>query len=155
LVRRNWPGDIECKLCGILEITDHIMFRCVMAQFVWCVCRDAFGWSQVPDGVDNFQETLLWLADKQTRTLLIFLFGCVSWSLWLIRNDLVFNNVVVSSPEVGVYRLISFMQRWSILSKGQQQVKAAIGRLQLQLSVLRQSEGAGDTCGALVYRRAS
>lgn len=34
LVKRNWPGDIECKVCGQVESTDHILFKCDMVQFV-------------------------------------------------------------------------------------------------------------------------
>jgi hypothetical protein len=58
-------------------------------------------------------------ADKKTGDFLTFLFGCVAWSLWLIRNDFVFNNVVISAPVVSLYRVLSFMQRWGVLSKGE------------------------------------
>jgi hypothetical protein len=39
----------------------------------------------------------------------VFLFGCLAWGLWLTRNDLIFNNIVASTPDVGVLRMISFM----------------------------------------------
>jgi hypothetical protein len=29
LTRRNWKGDINCPLCGVVEDVDHVMFRCV------------------------------------------------------------------------------------------------------------------------------
>lgn len=46
-----------------------------------------------------------------------FILGCIAWSLRLIRNDFVFNNVFVASADVVVYRVISFMQRWAPLHK--------------------------------------
>ncbi|XP_066160954.1 uncharacterized protein [Oryza sativa Japonica Group] len=33
------------KLCGHLETTNHILFNCVMARLIWCICRDALGWN--------------------------------------------------------------------------------------------------------------
>ena len=70
---------------------------------------------------------------------MIFLFGCVAWSLWLIRNDFVFNDVVITSPVVALFRAISYMQRWKILSKGEdrRKLEEVIEMLKLQSSVLQ------------------
>jgi hypothetical protein len=40
----------------------------------------------------------------------------VWWTLWLNRNDLVFRNKLVSSPNAVLHKLLIFMQRWTILS---------------------------------------
>ncbi|OEL35741.1 hypothetical protein BAE44_0003241, partial [Dichanthelium oligosanthes] len=131
LVQRNWPGEIECKLRGLVETIDHIIFRCTIASFVWCVCRDALGWQHVPVGVENF-ESFVWCADKHSRDLLIFLFGCIAWSLWL------------EMTLFGVYRMMSFMQRWVILcrTEDRQRVEEVLIRLKLRLSALpHQFEG--------------
>jgi hypothetical protein len=45
----------------------------------------------------------------------IFLFGCCVWIIWIIRNNFVFNNVVLPSPELAVFPVISFMQRWMVI----------------------------------------
>lgn len=105
-------------MCGREETTDHIIFRCALAQFVWCACSDTQKWRRTPASVADWQENFLEGAQRGSRCFLFFLFGCVAWSLWLIRNDFVFNNVLVSSPDVGIFRVISFMQRWAILEKG-------------------------------------
>jgi hypothetical protein len=55
-------------------------------------------------------------SNRDNRTF-AFLFGCLTWSLCLIRNDLVFNDVIISSPDVGIFRAISFLKKWKILSK--------------------------------------
>jgi hypothetical protein len=41
----------------------------------------------------------------------IFLFVCLAWSLWLIRNDLIFADVIITSLDASVFRAISFMQK--------------------------------------------
>ena len=118
-------------MCGQLETTDHIIFHCALAQFAWCFCRDSFDWSCSPLSVENFQEQFLESADKKNRAFLCFLFGCVAWSLWLIRNEFVFRNVLVSSPDVCVFRIISFMQKWEVLTKTEDRVVLAQARQKL------------------------
>jgi hypothetical protein len=75
----------------------------------------------------------------KTNSLFVFIFGCFAWSRWLTRNDLVFNDIVVTHPDVIVFRTISFMQKWKILLKEQEQrwMDSVISKLQLQLSLLR------------------
>jgi hypothetical protein len=74
--------------------------------------------------------------------LFVFLFGCLAWNLWLIRNDLIFNNLVVSSPDVCIFRSISFMQKWSILHKEKARlwIASVIHKLKHQLSLLNSED---------------
>jgi hypothetical protein len=65
--------------------------------------------------VESFQEGVLEGADNKTKNFLIFLFGCIAWRLWLIRNNFVFRSIVVSSPDVSVYRVLSFMEKWEVM----------------------------------------
>jgi hypothetical protein len=111
----------------------------MLPKFLWHFCKDTFAWNLVPENVEQFQEGVQERSDKKTKSVLIFLFGCVSWSLWLIRNDFVFNNIVISAPEVGIYHFLSFMQRWRVLCKGKDrlQVDIAVQNLQLQLAALQ------------------
>jgi hypothetical protein len=68
----------------------------------------------------------------------LLLFGAVAWSLWLIRNEFVFQNLVVSSPNVGIFISISFLQKWKMLNKetGQQWIDSMTRRLNHRLSSL-------------------
>lgn len=70
------------------------------------------------------------------------MFGCLAWGLWLTRNDLTFNNLVASTPNVGVLRMISSMQKWSVLhkEKAQQWTGSVIHKLKLQLSLLNSED---------------
>ena len=89
-----------------------------------CVQRSEGG-HRAPTSVHEWQENILEGVQRETYRFFIFLFGCVVWSLWLIMNDCVFNNVVVSSPNVGISRVIFFMQRWAILAKGDGRLRIA------------------------------
>jgi hypothetical protein len=40
LKKKNWPGPIECKLCGQIKSTFHSFFHCEVAHFLGGVCRD-------------------------------------------------------------------------------------------------------------------
>jgi hypothetical protein len=48
LKNKKWKGDIRCYLCGRVEDTDHIFFRCSIAQFVWCCLHDIFALHGIP-----------------------------------------------------------------------------------------------------------
>jgi hypothetical protein len=103
-----WSGPIECKLCGIHESTKHIFFECAMARFCWCVVREVMAWPGPPSCPDDIFKSCRVNSNRHSKRLL-FLFSGVAWSLWLIRNELVFQNLVVPAPNVGIFRSISFM----------------------------------------------
>jgi hypothetical protein len=46
--------------------------------------------------------------DKRNGKL-VFLFGVVSWTIWLNRNDLVFNSKSIATPRALIFKLISFL----------------------------------------------
>ncbi|BAH92500.1 Os04g0177400, partial [Oryza sativa Japonica Group] len=54
LAKKGWSGSVLCLLCGEPETTKHIIFRCPMATFVWCLCRDVLGWDRIPVNFDDF-----------------------------------------------------------------------------------------------------
>jgi hypothetical protein len=141
LKKRNWSGSVACKMCGVLESTSHIFFHCALASFCWCMCRDVLGWPFLPSDAANVFNFCYNSSNKQTRRVL-YLFGAVSWSLWLIRNEFVFQNIVIHSPNVGIFRAISFLQKWRVMNKETEQlwIDAVIQKLNLQLSSLRLEE---------------
>jgi hypothetical protein len=47
--------------------------------------------------------------------------------LWLNRNDLIFNNKIISSPRALIFCLISLMQHWVVASTGAS--RAALERM--------------------------
>lgn len=141
LKKRNWNGPIECKLCGQTESAEHIFVTCAVAKLCRSVVRDALEWARLPTCMEDVIEKLVEGSHKTNRAF-VFLFGCLSWSLWLIRNDLVFNDITIASPDVGIFRAISYMQKWRILSKAEDQpgIDATMTKLRLRLSSLRSED---------------
>ena len=106
LVKRGWPGEIGCKMCGVSKSTDHLIFRCVVMNFVWNVCAEEFGWDRVPSSGCDFLTNLLEVFSKKKRMQRIFILGCTDWGLWLIRNDFVFSAKLRSGDEIQLNRSI-------------------------------------------------
>jgi hypothetical protein len=131
LIKRNWPGDIGCKVCGQRESTDHIMFQCFLAQFLWFVCRDAFNWPLIPTSVADIQECVIGEALKKLKNFLMLLFSSLTWSVWLIRNDFVFNNVVIPSPVVSL-----LCRKWVVLSAREERRRVEEGTRKLKQQLL-------------------
>jgi hypothetical protein len=56
LVKRNWPGDVYCKMCGQTETAQHIFFECYLANFCWWTFHDALYWNSTPTTFQHFLE---------------------------------------------------------------------------------------------------
>jgi hypothetical protein len=74
-------------------------------------------------GMDKYSKSLIDFNDNFVlerghirNNLLFFLFGTVCWTLWLNRNNWIFRDKLISSPRAIIFRLISFMQQWKIIS---------------------------------------
>jgi hypothetical protein len=63
-------------------------------------------------------EECLHLRGDKRNECLIFLFGVISWSLWLNKNDFIFNNKIVSSPRALIFKIDSFLQHWVVAWTG-------------------------------------
>jgi hypothetical protein len=75
-------------------------------------------WSDVPRSVWDFRENYVRNRGGREMGLVWFLFGAVCWTLWLNRNDFIFNNKIISSPRALIFHLTSLMQHWMIASTG-------------------------------------
>jgi hypothetical protein len=93
---RNWESPLECKLCGSVESAEHLFLQCVVASYSSNILRDALDWPNRPVCIEDIWDKLI--EGSRRKKNFIFLFGCLAWSLWLIRNNFVFNNVLISSP---------------------------------------------------------
>ena len=65
----------------------------------FCIASGVPGRVAVPTNLTQFFE----LSSKKGHVLkskLIFLLACITWSLWLTRNDYVFNKKIIAHPDV-------------------------------------------------------
>ncbi|EAZ00423.1 hypothetical protein OsI_22445 [Oryza sativa Indica Group] len=54
LKKKKWKGEINCKMCDLEEDTEHILFRCALARFLWCAIREIAGWEMSPISFSDF-----------------------------------------------------------------------------------------------------
>lgn len=47
--------------------------------------------------------------------------GALSWTIWLTRNDLVFNDIVCSSPCNNVFKTIPLLTQWARMAPGKRE----------------------------------
>jgi hypothetical protein len=142
LKRRNWEDPIECKMCRQVESIEHILVGCVLDKYGWSLLRDIFDWPNTPNSLEELSCKLVEGNERENANF-AYIFGCLAWSLWLLRNDLIFSNLVVPSPDVCILHTISFMQRWRILSREQAQlwIGSVIHKLIRRLSLLSSETG--------------
>jgi hypothetical protein len=86
--------------------------------YVWVVIRDELGWESLPRDVKSFVEDIMFGRGDKCNGRLIFVFGAVSWTIWLNRNDLIFNNKIILTPRVLTFKFVSFLQHWVIVWTG-------------------------------------
>ncbi|KAM6542489.1 hypothetical protein CsatB_006936 [Cannabis sativa] len=87
--------DLYCPFCNsAVETISHVLLECRFASSCWCV-------SIVPAGAvsDGFNK---WLSDLVLHhsAAVVKEAACVSWKLWAVRNDLLWNNKSCSAIDV-------------------------------------------------------
>lgn len=107
LKKMKWKSSPYCKLCGELEDVNHFMFNCPISKFMWCCFRDAFGWAGIPRTRGELLDKLKMQSCDENR-ILLSLFAAGAWAIWLMRNDWVFNNKLISNATHLPYKAVSF-----------------------------------------------
>jgi hypothetical protein len=87
---------------------DHLIFECPLAGFVWSVIKEGMGWGGLKS-VKEFNDEFLLERGHKYNGVLFFLFGAVGWILWLYRNNWVFRNMLVFSPNAILHKLLFFI----------------------------------------------
>ena len=91
LARRNWPGSKKCCFCTHDETIKHLFFQCKFARSTWSVIQIASN-LYPPTSVANIFGHWLDGISNRFKTLIRVGAYALIWSLWLCRNDLVFND---------------------------------------------------------------
>lgn len=66
----------------------------------------------------NLGDVLAMFKKKLGSSMGVFLVVVCVWTIWLNRNDWVFENILVKSPLQVAYKAVAMMQRWKELLKG-------------------------------------
>jgi hypothetical protein len=88
LQKRNLNKPLDCVFCKEHETINHIFFDCVVARNVWEKVSEFFG---LPPISDYLSVARIWLANTK-HAAQNTIYSAVLWSIWKIRNALVFDN---------------------------------------------------------------
>lgn len=112
LKKKKWKGEEKCLLCKVDETTDHILFQCKMASYVWTCIKEVAGMGKYP----NFNEWFFfinWLPEgRHSYNVGLFYLACITWGLWKERNPRVIQKNFCRSPINVLHLIVVFMQRW-------------------------------------------
>lgn len=91
------------------------MFNCAISKFMWCCYRDAFGWNGIPRSRGELLDRLK-MQSCESNPILLSFFAADSWAIWLMRNDWMFSNKLVSDASHLPYKAVSCLLQWRKLA---------------------------------------
>jgi hypothetical protein len=97
LIRRGVLGSSEsnCPIClAKEESVDHILLHCHKHWLIWSKIIMWWGlvWCCPKSFLDMWSQLTYLVYGKCQRKAWLMLFFLVAWSLWLLRNDLIFQQ---------------------------------------------------------------
>jgi hypothetical protein len=107
----NKPED--CVFCSEPESVQHLFFDCFVARNVWQEVSCFFG-KQIGSSIGNIAQ--FWVADKK-HAAFNSICAAVLWSIWKLRNDLIFNGVTWLSFKQIWWIILRTIRKWEILFK--------------------------------------
>lgn len=113
---RNWKWNHRCAVCNTPETTDHILFSCILAKFIWSCIGEAIGWERPPISLQDFMNN--WANRGENYNLIIFCLAIVLWGLWTTRNKYSIEEIFPSQPTDVLFKINMWMQKWQVLLKG-------------------------------------
>ena len=114
LACRQWRGSTKCCFCSLDEIIQHLFFDCQMARIIWRIVQASFNISPL---VSIFHMFNGWLNGINKELMYKILVGAsaICWTIWLNRNDMVFNNFRAVTPLQIIFRGTYWIRFWALL----------------------------------------
>jgi hypothetical protein len=112
LAKRRWNGSLKCSFCDQNESIQHLSFD----RNIWRVIFFALHIDK-PYSINHIMgawESNIRFAHK--KKLLIWI-AAMFWSIWLCRNDVVFNHKPIQSFMQVIFRGSHWLQFWRLLQK--------------------------------------
>jgi hypothetical protein len=117
LKKKQWTGPEKWLVCDTPETTDHIIFQCPIAIFLWAFLRDGLNWAVSPTSCDSMFRDVIRRHRGDQMKLMLFICAGAMWTIWKTRNDLVFNKKTLPAPATIIYKLVTLLKTWSPLLK--------------------------------------
>ena len=121
LLIRKGPTLGLCPLCSKIETIDHLLFTCSLLTFLWLLIKDLVGWPEAPHSVLDLISLTRYGVRKDFELIWIGA-AATLWSIWTIRNKLIFEGKVLRKPTDAIFRIIFFLQSWRPLCRDRMQL---------------------------------
>ncbi|KAG8085930.1 hypothetical protein GUJ93_ZPchr0010g11192 [Zizania palustris] len=108
----NWGGDPTCKLCGCIETVDHLIFECGLARMLWVFVIESLEWDLHVLNRISFIDMVGRLRDNKKKSITMQVLGAIAWTIWLTRNEFIFQNKICTDAVQVVHKLIAFLTQW-------------------------------------------
>ena len=114
LARRNWNGNKACYCCNKPATIQHLFVECHYAKFLWRAIHFVFG---IPPPLDIEHLFNTWSKQGGQKHNILLLTGAaaICWSIWLTRNDTVFNNCRPKTFLQVLFRGTHWLRLWVLL----------------------------------------
>lgn len=119
LARRNWKESKKCSFYTHNETIKHLFFQCKFARSTWLVIQIVSN-LYPPTSVANVYGHWLDGISNTFSTLIQVGASALLWSLWLCRNDCIFNGKIYSPMQV-IYRCTHWLRTWFSLHRTEYQ----------------------------------
>ena len=131
-------GWSNSSRCSQPEDRDHILFRCIMARFVWSAVREVAGSSRNPSGFSEFYRLAAATSGGDRRMTWL---GAIAWALWTMRNKALIEGQFIKHPADILYKMMSFMQLWKLLArpKDRGRVRELVAKVRARCTELRRT----------------
>ena len=120
LAKRRWQGSPKCSFCNQNESIQHLFFDCYLAKTVWRIIYFALKIDQ-PININHIIGD--WESNKGSTHKKLLLTGVAAlfWSIWLCRNDVVFNHKPIPSIIQTIFKGTHWFRFWRLLQKEETQ----------------------------------
>ena len=135
LAKRNWKGDTKCCFCSSSETIQHLFFDCHVARFVWNAVYVVFG-IQPPTSMSFLLGSWLGNFSRKLQKHILVGASALCWTIWLSRNDVVFQKTIPNSYLQVIFRGIYWARCWSQLSKEEEKLSLKKRACSLESTVM-------------------
>ena len=108
LAKHNWQRSKTCCFCHKEETIRHLFFDCRLARAIWSIANLALGINKPHSSTHMFGNWLGGL-DKKLRPLVLLGAAAICWSIWLKRNNVVFEKPNYDSPVQVIHVAIKWL----------------------------------------------
>jgi hypothetical protein len=120
LVKKNWHINVMCYFSNSYETIQHLFFECALTKFIWRVIEITFGLA-IPLNIKHVFSELVQRMNEKDKKLLYVRMDAIFWSIWLSRNDLIFNKTPISFYMQVMFRVTYWTRIWVAFQKEESQ----------------------------------